>query len=210
VTRLLVLGGTGPTGRLLVQEALAQGHDVTAVARRPDRLGLEHPRLRLVACDVTSDPGTLGTAVAGQEIVISTLGRGLHLRSTHLIERSMATLVPVLERQGPRRLVVLSAFGVGATFRSAPAFLRLVFATLLSSIYKDKSAGEALLRGSGLEWTVVHAALLTDGSPTGRYEIGENLPPAGVRKIRRSDVATALLATALDASTIHRALVVRS
>lgn len=210
MTRLLVLGGTGPTGRLLVQEALAQGHAVTALARRPDRLGLEHPRLRFVACDVASDPQTLAATIAGQEIVISTLGRGFSLRSTHVIERSMTTLIPLLEQQGPRRVVVLSAFGVGATRQAAPLFLRLAFATLLSSLYKDKAAGEALLRASALDWTVLHAALLTDGSPTGHYEIGDNLPPAGVRKIRRADVATALLTTALDPSTIRRALVVRS
>jgi putative NADH-flavin reductase len=193
-----------------VQEALAQGHDVTAVARRPDRLELEHPRLRLVACDVTSDPKTLGTAVAGQEIVISTLGRGLSLRSTHLIERTMATLVPVLERQGPQRIVVMSAFGVGATLRLAPPFLRLVFRTLLSNLYKDKAAGEAILRSSRLDWTVVYAALLINGSPTGHYEISDSPAPGGLRKIRRAVVAAALLVTALNPSTIHQSLIVGS
>jgi putative NADH-flavin reductase len=208
--RLLILGGTGPTGRLLVQEALTRGHPVTALARRPDRLALQHPRLRLIACDVAADPAGLRRAVAEQDIVISTLGRGLSLRSHHVIERAMASLVPILEEQGPRRIVLLSAFGVGSTSASAPRFLRLVFATLLSGIYADKAKGEAILRRSALEWTILHAVLLIDGNPTGRYEIGEDLPPAGVRKIRRADVATALLANALDPLTIRRELSVRS
>ncbi len=207
--RFLILGGTGPTGGLLVQEALARGHDVTVVARRPDRLTLEHPRLRTIACDVCTDPAGLRNAVVGQDIVISTLGRGTSLRSEHLIERSMTNLVPILEERGPRRIVIMSGFGVGATFGSAPPFLRLIFSTLLASIYKDKAAGEAILRRSGLEWTILHVALLINGSPTGRYEIGEDLPQAGIRKIRRTDVVTALLETALDPSTIRRALVVR-
>lgn len=206
--RLLVLGGTGPTGRLVVQEALARGHAVTAVARRPDRLTLEHPQLRVIACDVASDPETLGQVVAGQEIVISALGRGMSLRSNHLIERSMTALVRVLERQGPRRIIVMSAFGVGATLRSAPPFLRLLFTTLLSNLYKDKAAGEAILRRSSLDWTVLYAALLINGSPTGHYEVTDNLDSTGVRKIRRADVAAALLDTALNPSTIRQSLVV--
>lgn len=208
--RLLILGGTGPTGRLLAQEALTRGHTVTAVARRPDRLVLQHPRLRLVACDVAADSACLRQAVAEQDIVISTLGRGLSLSSHHIIERAMASLVPILAEQGPHRIVLLSAFGVGSTAASAPWFLRLVFATLLSGIYADKAAGEAILRRSALDWTILHAALLIDGNPTGRYEIGDDLPPGGVRKIRRADLATALLASALDPSTIRRELIVRS
>lgn len=210
VKRFLILGGTGPTGKLVVEAALARGHAVTVVARRPDRLALKHPQLRTVACDVTADPATLRQAAAGQDAVISALGRGLKLGSAHLIERSLTVLVPVLEESGPRRVILLSAFGVGPTFGSAPPFLRLVFSTLLSRIYRDKAAGEAILTRSELDWTILYAAMLTDGEATGRYDIGENLPPAGVRKIRRADVASALIECALDPATARRALVVRS
>jgi putative NADH-flavin reductase len=210
MTTILVLGGTGPTGQLLVHAALAGGHTVTVVARRPERLAVEHSRLRKVACDVTADVSSLRQAAAGQDLVICTLGHGLGLRGTHLIERSMANLVPVLEAQGPRRIVLMSAFGVGASFATAPLLLRIVFATLLSSIYADKARGENLLRRSSLDWTILQPVQLTNAKATGRYEIGDSLPAGGVPRIARADVAAALLGSALDPTTIRRTLVVHS
>ncbi len=170
--RLLILGATGLTGRLLVQRALDQGFAVTAVARNPGSLHITHGNLRAVACDVTADVNTLGDVVGGQDVVISALGRGTRLRSQHLIERSMTNVIPLLERHGPRRFIVLSGYGVGDTYRSVPLVLRLVFGTLLADIYADKAAGERLLRRSTLDWTIVYAAYLTNRPATGKYEMG--------------------------------------
>ena len=208
--RLLVLGATGPTGRLVVQQALDQGFVVTAVARHPARLGVTHARLRSIQCDVTVDVKTLVEAVEGQDVVISALGRGTSLRSDHLIERSMVNLVPTLERHGPKRVVILSGLGVGDTFGSVPLILRLLFSTLLANIYADKAAGESLVRASGLDWTIVYAAYLTNKPAAGKYTMGEQLPRAGITTVTRADTATALLACAADPSTIRKGLELRS
>ena len=42
--RVLVVGATGGTGKQLVQQALDQGHDVTAFARDPRKVTLTHSR----------------------------------------------------------------------------------------------------------------------------------------------------------------------
>ncbi len=46
--RLLVIGATGGTGRQLVEQALQQGHEVTAFVRDPARFSLQHAKLRVV------------------------------------------------------------------------------------------------------------------------------------------------------------------
>ena len=49
--KLIVFGSTGGIGRQVVGQALDAGHQVTAVARRPEMLGLQHERVRVVRGD---------------------------------------------------------------------------------------------------------------------------------------------------------------
>jgi putative NADH-flavin reductase len=170
--KLLVLGPTGGTGQAIVRQALDAGHDVCAFARRPAKLGIEHPRLRVHAGDVVADPAALAEALRGQDAVVSALGKGQSFKASALIERSVRALVPAMESAGVRRLVFTSAFGVGDSVRGAPIVARVFFATLLRGVYADKKVGEDLLRASALEWTIVQPAMLTDGPRTGKYRTG--------------------------------------
>ena len=54
--RLVIFGPTGGTGRRLVERAIAEGHDVTALVRNPSRMSARHRRLKVVVGDV-SDAG---------------------------------------------------------------------------------------------------------------------------------------------------------
>src|SRR5687767_3384697 len=117
--RLLVIGATGATGQLVVENALRAGYQVTALSRHPDRLTRNHPNLQRIAADVTANGEALSNALAGQDYVVSALGRGHKLSSDHLMERAAAKLVPAMQKTGPARLVYLSAYGVGDTIEGA-------------------------------------------------------------------------------------------
>jgi putative NADH-flavin reductase len=71
--RVVVFGATGRTGRLLVEGALARGHDVTAFVRAPDKLGVLRDRVRVAQGDVL-DGGAVSDAVDGQEAALVALG----------------------------------------------------------------------------------------------------------------------------------------
>ncbi len=70
---LVVLGATGRTGRLVVEQALAAGHTVTALVRSPQKLTTRNPNLRVVAGEAT-DAAAVSRALDGADAVISTLG----------------------------------------------------------------------------------------------------------------------------------------
>jgi len=172
--RVLVLGAAGPTGALFVQQARAAGHEVTAFTREQGG-------------DAT-DAQAIARALPGHDAVVSTLG--VRTLSPHgLQERAMRVLVPAMERAGIRRLLVMSALGVGDTRRFAPAFPRLMYTLLLRPIFADKAAGEAIVTASALDWTIVHPPLLTNGPMTGRYVAAEAPKLAGFPKVSRADVA---------------------
>jgi putative NADH-flavin reductase len=187
--KLLVLGATGPTGRHLVDQALRCGDSVTALVRNPIALGDLAERLTVVPGDATSR-ADLTTAAAGQDAIVSALGRSTSLRAERLFTRSSSALIDAAREVRVPRLVWLSSFGVGETFYQASILQKLIYATLLRSIYSDKNASEHMIRVSGLDWTIVYPTRLTHSPELGRYQAADRLLMKGNPTISRADVAS--------------------
>lgn len=204
--KILLFGATGATGRHVLAQALAKGHAVTAFVRDLSRLPTRDERMRVIVGDTTRDAPAVGDAMPGQDLVISALGRSATLTSDHLIERSMRTIVPAMERAGVRRLILLSALGVGESRRDAPWLPRIMYRILLSDIFRDKLAGERRVQQSTLDWTFVYPVLLTDGPLTLRYRAGERLRLRGLPRISRADVARFILIEAENGGFVKKAI----
>jgi putative NADH-flavin reductase len=202
--RILILGATGGTGRQLVAQALERGHEVTAFVRNPAGIPRQYERLHVVVGSLPEDANALAGAARGQDAVISALGRGMSFKSLNLMERCVPAILDAMRKDGARRLIFTSAFGVGDTFRDAPFLPRLFIRTLLRDIYADKVVGEGLLRQSDLDWTIVHPTGLTDGPLTGRYRAGERLDLSGLPRISRADAAHFILAQLDDATYLRK------
>ena len=191
--KVVVFGATGNTGLRFIEQALDKGHQVTAFVRNADAFAPRHERLRTVVGDTTGDPARVEAAIQGQDAVVSALGRRKTFSSEGLIAKSMAAIVPAMRRAGVRRIVLVSAVGVGETRHQAPLLPRLMYRLLLSDIFADKKAAEDALRAADLDWTIVYPVLLTDGPVTGRYRVGERLELRGFPKVSRADVAHFIL-----------------
>lgn len=205
--KILVLGATGGTGREVVSQALEQGHSVTAFVRDRDRMPIKSDRLR-VAEGTVETKEALAAAVAGQDAVISALGVGKSLRSGGLIERSVPVLITAMGRHGVRRLLWMSAFGVGNTFRDLPILPRIFARTLLRDLYKDKAVGEEILRASDFDWTIVYPAGLTNKPKSGHYRVGEHIPLSGFPTISRADVADFMLKEARECAYVRKCVLI--
>jgi putative NADH-flavin reductase len=208
--KLLVLGATGGTGREVVTEALAQGHEVTAFVRDPARLVNQDSRLRVVVGSLPDGRDKLGEAVRGQQAVLCALGIGGSLKPNGLMAGSVPVIIEAMERAQVRRLILVSAMGVGDRKSDAPPFMRLMIGVLLKDIYADKVIAEDAVRRSALDWTLVHPTMLTSGPKSGRYRVGERLALRGIPKISRADVADFLLHQLSDAAWIGKTVVISS
>jgi len=206
--KLFVLGATGPTGLQIVQQALTQGHAVTAFVRDPAKLPFADGNLKLVTGSLPGDGRALAEALRGHEAVISSLGLHNVLKSNGFIESSMRLLVPAMAKQGVRRLIVVSANGVGDTRRHAPLLPRIMYRLLLTDIFADKKAGEDIVRASSLDWTVAYPTLLTNGPRTGSYRAAERLELTGFPKISRADVADFVLRQLNDLAFLKNGAVI--
>jgi putative NADH-flavin reductase len=208
IRKILVLGASGGTGQQLVTQALAAGHEVTAFVRDPNRLRISHDRLRVLVGDTTSDFETLSEAVRGRDIVISSLGAGKSLKSGGLITRSVPLIVRAMESQSVRRLIFISAYGVGVTVRDVPLVPRILIRVLLSDLYADKKAGEDELLRSGVDWTILYPTTLIDGPQTGHYRVDERLALRGLPRVSRADVADFIVNHLEESRDVKRQLLI--
>ena len=205
--RLLVLGGSGGTGRQVVAQALDAGHDITVLARDPSKVGVQHQRLRMIQGDVIAS-AALGEAMRGQEAVISAIGRGKSFKSENLIAQSVPGIIAAMRANGVKRLIFTSALGVGDSYRDSPLLPKILFRTLLRGIYADKLIGDQMIRNSGLDWTIVQPVVLTNGPLTRNYRVGEQLRLSGVNKVSRADAAHFIIDRINDRSTFGKTLIV--
>ena len=81
------------------------------------------------------------------------------------------------------------------------AVSKLVTRIAMGSQIKDKTAGEEVLRASGLDWTIVYATKLTNGPKTEPRVVPETEKVGMSQTISRADVASFLLQRRPTAST---------
>jgi uncharacterized protein YbjT (DUF2867 family) len=187
--KLAILGASGGTGRELVQQALARGHEVSALVRDPARSGFDpHPRLRLVRVDVY-DPSSLRQALGADVTLLSALGIGKGGRPSVLTAGARAVVIA-----RPARVIWLGAFGTGQTASHGGWAVRMLLALVLGKEVPDKvEADTTVLRAGG---TVFHAGPLGQGpvATTRRTVAPDDVPrrlfPASVN---RATVAAAML-----------------
>jgi uncharacterized protein YbjT (DUF2867 family) len=209
--QLVVLGATGATGRLIIDQALDRGHEVVAYVRRPEALD-ERPGLRVVGGEL-SDRAGLTAAMTGADAVLCSLGpKGLKdLVGSDLMRRTLPTVAGAMTAAGVRRLVLMSAFGVGDTAASASFSARLSFQTAMRSVYRDKQEAESALAATGLDVTTVYPTMLTnspsDATPVVR-DLATVVHVSGMPKVPRAAVAAAMLDAAEDRSAIGKRLLV--
>jgi putative NADH-flavin reductase len=198
---ILVLGANGRTGRLVVEQALAAGHTVTAFVRDPSKLQLTDERLSIANGDAR-DLDSLLAALEGQDAVINTIG-GVERK---LIATTTVALVAAMRKGGVNRVVAMSTFIATPNFR--PTGMMRLFPRLARGVAKDDLAGTQLLEVSGLDWTIVYATLLKSKPASGFRRVEADEKVTGRNHVNRADVAECLLASLDDRSTFRRSLLI--
>lgn len=210
--KLTVLGPTGSTGEQIVRQALAAGHEVIAVARRPDAIAPTDPRLRVVLGDVL-DPASLHDAVVGADAVLSALGSRQANRPTEVYSAGTASVLAAMRDAGVRRFVGVTAVPVGPDDQKSALDRYLVHPLLhrfFGGGYDDMRRMEDLLANSDLDWTIFRPPRLTNGASTGRYRIAIDVPLPRARSVSRADLAAAMLAAVQEPALVGHAVTIAS
>jgi putative NADH-flavin reductase len=206
--KLTIFGATGRTGQLLVQQALNAGHSVTALARRPEKLTIQHPRLTIVQGDI-QDARAVEQAVNGAEAVLSALGP-VGKSAPLIISTGTGHVLDAMKKNGVRRLVVSIGAGIGDPQDRPTLFHRvipLIIKTFARQVYEDMTEVARLVRASDRDWIIVRAPMLTDAPLSGNLKIGYLGRGVGSR-LSRADFAAFMLRQVDDDSYLHQAPVI--
>jgi nucleoside-diphosphate-sugar epimerase len=208
--RTVIFGAAGPTGRQLTEQSLAAGYEVIAVTRRPDSIP---PRAGLTA--VTADAGdadAIDRIVAGGDAVLSSLGVPPSRKPITVYSQGNANIIAAMHRHGVKRLVTISSSVMDPTWRPTGEFFfnnvmdPLVNRRLARTAHEDMRRMEALVRDSGLDWTIARPSGLFDHPTVTRYQLAENV--ADGLFTARADLAAAMVAQLVDDRFVRRAIAV--
>jgi putative NADH-flavin reductase len=212
--RVLVIGATGGSGRAAVEQLLAQGHTVTALTRREPRVGERRAGVSYVQGDAMNEVD-VERAVAGQEAVVVTLGiseNPLRVRlsgpaHTPIDVRSAGTrnVIAAMEKQGVRRLVVQTSYGVGDTRTRLRWADALFFKLLLKPQIEDTEIQSRVVEESGLEWVMVQPVHLTD-DPNAEMPFASTRGDTASMKVSRRSVGRFLAHAVADAGLVHKSV----
>ena len=201
---ITVFGATGGTGTALVEQALAAGHEVTAVVRDPARMKVApHPRLRVVTADVMN-PASIAPALAGTDAAVNTVGPH-GLGRTTIQQDSVRSILQAMHQAGARRLLHISGSSTvddGESWYMRFPVKPLARATFLGNSCTDMRGAESLIRASDMEWTIFRPPALNSKPARGyRTAIDRNLPHGF--SVTRADLAACMVAMLPEPTIVH-------
>ncbi len=202
--RVVVFGATGKTGEQAWQLLLEAGHDVTVFGRSVERRYADEPVAK-VQGDVL-DADAVSKAVEAQDAVLVCLGP-VSTKDQTTLSQGAANIASAMKAHGIRRVVFVSAAGVGESWKQIPWYSKLLFGTLLKKILAEHAREEEIFAANSLDWTAVRAAVLTDKPATGRVNASNTGPN---KTISRADLAAFLVAELVGQDNLNQAISVTS
>ena len=188
--KIVVFGASSPTGKLLVEKALAREHAVTAFVRDESKLGIKHPALS-VSCGDALKYDDVEAVIAGCDAILSTLGpKG---KGGVMAAASTDNIVKAMEKHGVKRLILVSVAGIAVPQdqrgRNIIDFLLKFF---LKDVFVDRETQLAILSASTVDWVAVRVPRLTGEMGTGSVKAFFGKPSPAM-KLTRADLADFML-----------------
>ena len=203
--RVVVMGGSRGIGLETVKALLERGHDVIAFSRGANSLQLDHPKLTRVSGDATKTTD-IRAAVKDVDAVVQALGVPVSLKlftgPIDLFSSATRILVPIMEDMKIKRLIAVTGFGAGDSEAAINCVQKVPFNIVFGRAYRDKSAQEALIKNSTLDWTIVRPGVLTNQRLKRPYRV--RTKPSEWRNglISRAAVADYIASAIDDSATI--------
>lgn len=179
--KIALIGASGFVGTAVLNEALDRGHEVTAIARHPEKIGKKSESLHLKEADAY-DEQSIADAVAGHDIVISTFNPGWQNPNIHDdFLRGAQAIQAGVRRSGVKRFLTVG--GAGSLY-VAPG-MQLVDTPQFPQEWKAGALAardylNILKKEQELDWTFLSPAIEmhqgTAGERRGTYRTGDDEP----------------------------------
>ncbi len=191
---LAIIGGTGKTGKEILQQGLEAGHSITALVRKPKKVTIVHPNLTVIQGNVLN-PEDLENIFQGKDAVLSALGHKRFLGPSHILSRGTENILHAMKTANVSRFICITSMGINDNkYRLGLYYTFFVIPFIVFFYFRDKSKQERLIKDSNINYTIVRPGQLTNGRKRLRYKQGVNLGSfIWTKMISRADVAHFML-----------------
>jgi putative NADH-flavin reductase len=203
--KVAVIGGTGKSGKYLVQQLIRREFHLKVLVRNPDHFKIIHPLIECVYGNV-SDIHSVRSLLKDCKAVISTLGMGIPKSEPTLFSQSTSNVIKVMREFGMKRYIVITGLNVDTPFdckgvetKASTDWMKNNYPTSTA----DKQKEYELLFGSDMDWTLVRLPMikLTDE----QNEVSISLEDCPGEKIDATDLANFLIDQLTDTRYIKSA-----
>lgn len=201
---IALFGGSGLTGQQFLQQALAAGYRVRALARDPQKIPQRSPQLEVVPGDVL-DAAAVARTLEGADVVVSLFGQ-VKGSPKDLQTRGTANIVAAMQQVGLRRIISLSGGGLPYAAdrpKLADKLIKGLMRLMVPHVLTDAQGHADVLRQSGLDWEIVRGPRLTTEPARGQYRVGWVGVDASTR-IGRADLAHFILQQVEAEGFVHK------
>ena len=198
--KILILGATGRTGKLLLRQMLHRGYEVNVLIRDTERL-VKHENISVFEGTPT-DVKALEKAMEGCEVVISALNISrtsdfpwAKLRTQpDFLSQTLNNVIQLGTDIGVIRVIVISAWGVGDTRSHIPWWFKwIIDYSNIGVAYRDHERQEKLLVESGIEYTIIRPVGLINSETEKDVLVSLNNTPKPGLTISRKNVARLII-----------------
>jgi len=202
---IFLFGATGGTGKEILIKLLEQKHQVFALVRNPDVLGITDDNLKIVKGSIYNSE-TYQNELSRCDFVISALGTGTSRKPTDIYSKGGQQIVTAMQKVNVKRLITLTAGAFDPTDPATRNFIvKYLVQPLFKNIYSDMQKWEAILENNtSIDWTIIRPSRLLNGKEKGNYRIQIDHCPKGGSKINRSDLANFIVKQINSNKYIHK------
>lgn len=195
--RLLILGSTGRTGRLIVKEALRRGYRINVLVRDKKTTPFYHHSIRVFE-GLPTNQSDLAIAMQGCKVIISALNISrisdfpwARLRTPeNFLSETMKNVIANAITLKINRIITISAWGVYEEKKNLPFWFRwLIDHSNIAAGYKEHEAQEEILKNSGLNWTSIRPVILSNSKKQRTVKVSDHNEPITGLFISRYGVA---------------------
>ena len=196
---ITIIGASKGIGKEVLKQSLQAGHNVTVLARNPEKIDIKDENLTIVKGDFL-DYDSVAQSVKNADAVIISVGAMPTRKPVNLFSEGTKHLLEAV-KQGNIHPLIIAVTGIGAGDSKGHGgfFYDKIFKPLLlKTMYEDKDKQEQILMNGYDNWVIVRPGMLTNGKLTGKYRALTNLEGINGGKISRADVAHFILEQAAN------------
>ncbi|HEY1869472.1 MAG TPA: NAD(P)H-binding protein [Chitinophagaceae bacterium] len=194
--KIAVIGGTGKSGKYLVQQLLSQGFHLKMLVRNPAKFSITSPFIEIIPGDVR-EYKTVRRLIEGCQAVISTLGQSKG--ETPIFSTATRNVIRAMKEYQIQRYILITGLNVDTPFDKKgdkTAFGTEWMKTHYPDTTTDKQTEWSVLSKTDIDWTLVRLPLIELTNETRKVEVSLEDCPGD--KIAAIDLAKFLIGQLSD------------